>query len=237
MLERKKGISPSPDKIEVQQVTKDIFTVQCNLYQEAHYAYTSWVITTDGVVVIDSGTGPVGPLVKKEICRETDKPVKYLIYTHGHMDHVGGAFTYLDDKPEIIAHENILERFKRYNLTQDYINKIMQIQIHTDFSSNPTSLIFPTKTYRDKYQFQLGGKTFALFHEKGETDDHTIVWIPELKAVFCGDLLEASFPNLGNPFKVMRYAEEWAIALERILALEPDFAIGGDVILTNRYKN
>jgi glyoxylase-like metal-dependent hydrolase (beta-lactamase superfamily II) len=236
MLERKRGISPNPETIDVQQVTNDIRTVQCNLYQEAHYAYTSWVITTEGAVVIDTGVAAVSPLVKKEIHKETGMPVKYLIYTHGHTDHVGGASAYLDDNPRIIAHENIIPRFERYKLTQGYVRKIMDIQIHTKNNTSPSLFVYPTETYRDEYRFKLGGKTFELFHAKGETDDHTIVWIPELKAVFCGDLLEASFPNLGNPFKVMRYAEEWAITMERVLALDPDFAIGGDVVLTSKQE-
>jgi len=85
-------------------------------------------------------------------------------------------------------------------------------------------------------EFELGVKTFELFHGKGETDDHTLVWMPESRVVFCGDLLEASFPNLGNPFKVMRYAEEWAVTLERALAFGPNFAIGGDVVLIDKHK-
>ncbi|MFC1934923.1 alkyl sulfatase dimerization domain-containing protein [Chloroflexota bacterium] len=236
MLERKMGIPFVPDKLDIQQVTTDISTVQCNLLHEAHYAYTSWVITSEGIVVIDTGTPPVSVLVKQEIKKQTGKPVKYLIYTHGHLDHVGGASAYTDDHPIIIAHENILPRFERYELTYQYIRKINNIQFHIKRDAVPPSFIYPTQTYRNTYHFQLGGKTFELFHEKGETDDHTIVWMPESRAVFCGDLLESSFPNLGNPFKVMRYAGEWANALEKVLALDPDFAIGGDVVLTNKQE-
>jgi glyoxylase-like metal-dependent hydrolase (beta-lactamase superfamily II) len=233
MLERKTGISPVPSSVEVQKVTDDIYTVQCNLFQEAHYAYTNWVVTDDGVVIIDAGTVPVATLVKKEI-EKTGKPVKYIIYSHGHFDHTFGAAVYLDQQPEIIAQENILPRFERYARTGEYFGRIMQIQICRDHpvSKTPT-LNYPTITYSNEYSFQLGGKTFELFHGMGETDDCTLVWVPECKAVFLGDLLEASFPNLGNPYKVMRYAKEWAEALERALALKPDFAIGGDVVLTS----
>jgi glyoxylase-like metal-dependent hydrolase (beta-lactamase superfamily II) len=237
MLERKKGIPWNPEKIDVQQVTDDIRTVQCNLHQEAHYAYTSWVITNEGVVVIDTGTPPVSPLVNEEIAKETDKPIKYVIYTHGHGDHSRGTFAYMKHNPKIVAHENLIQRFNNHQLTAGYIRQIMNIQIHANMPNTPQrqdSFIYPTETYRDEYRFQLGGKTFELFHGKGESDDHTLVWIPEERTVFCGDLLEASFPNVGNPFKVMRYAEEWAVALERVLALDPDFAIGGDVVLTNK---
>jgi glyoxylase-like metal-dependent hydrolase (beta-lactamase superfamily II) len=239
MLERKTGLSAFPDKLDVYRLTDSIRTVQCNLHQEAHYAYASWVITDDGVVVIDTGEPFQSSLINEEIARETDKPVKYVIYTHGHADHSRGTYAFLEHNPRIIAHENLISRFKRHELTAEYINRIMKIQIHFDLQSEPMPkypFIYPTDTYTDEYEFRLGGKTFYLFHGKGETDDHTLVWIPEEKAAFCGDLLEASFPNLGNPFKVQRYAEEWAVALERVLELDPDIAIGGDVVLITKEK-
>jgi alkyl sulfatase BDS1-like metallo-beta-lactamase superfamily hydrolase len=236
MLERKKGISPAPDKIEVHKLNDSIRTVQCNLHQESHYSYTTWVITDEGVVVLDVGPATVAPLVKEEIAKETDKPVKYIIYSHGHFDHTEGASAYTDQHPEVIGHENIVHRFDRYKRTGDYFRQIMDVQIRRTLPIKQVSLVYPTITYRDEYRFQLGGKTFELFHGKGESDDCTLVWMPELKAVFCGDMLEASFPNLGNPFKVMRYAKEWAETLERVLTLNPEIAIGGDAVLTSNQE-
>jgi glyoxylase-like metal-dependent hydrolase (beta-lactamase superfamily II) len=198
--------------------------------------YTSWVLTDAGVVIIDAGPDTVGPRVKEEIARETDQPIKYIIYSHGHIDHIGGAPVYMDHHPEVSGHENIIPRLERYKLTADYFSQIMAIQIRQNLPIKQMSYIYPTITYRDNYSFKFGDLTFELFHGKGETDDHTLVWIPELKAVFCGDLLEGSFPNLGNPFKVMRYAREWAETLERVLALNPDLAIGGDAVLTNNQE-
>jgi glyoxylase-like metal-dependent hydrolase (beta-lactamase superfamily II) len=238
MLERKKGIPVAPDRLEVHRLHDSVRTVQCNLFQESHYAYTSWVITDEGVVIIDTGTGTVAPLVKEEIARETDKPIKYIIYTHGHFDHTQGAAVFMDQHPEVIGHENVAPRFDRYQRMAPYIRHIMEIQIRQTLPIQKAAFVYPTLTYRDDYSFKIGGLTFNLFHGKGESDDGTLVWIPELKTVFCGDLLEASFPNLGNPFKVMRYAKEWADTLERVLGLEPDLAVGGDVVLTdNREVN
>jgi glyoxylase-like metal-dependent hydrolase (beta-lactamase superfamily II) len=233
MLERKKGIPITPEKLEVCRLNDAIRTVQCNLFQESHYAYTSWIITDEGVVIIDAGTGTVAPLVKEEIARETDKPVKYIIYTHGHFDHTEGATAFVDQHPEVIGHENVIPRFDRYTRMAPYFRHIMEIQIRQTLPIRKAAFVYPTITYRDDYSFKLGGLTFNLFHGKGETDDGTLVWIPELKTVFCGDLLEASFPNLGNPFKIQRYAREWADSLERVLGLKPDLAIGGDVVLTD----
>jgi glyoxylase-like metal-dependent hydrolase (beta-lactamase superfamily II) len=233
MLERKKGIPVAPNKLEVHRLNDSVRTVQCNLFQESHYAYTSWVITDEGAVIIDTGTGTVAPLVKEEIARETDKPIKYIIYTHGHFDHTEGAAAFMDQHPEVIGHENVAPRFDRYQRMAPYFRHIMEIQIRQTLPIRKAAFVYPTLTYRDDYSFKLGGLTFNLFHGKGESDDGTLVWIPELKTVFCGDLLEASFPNLGNPFKVMRYAKEWADTLERVLGLEPDLAVGGDVVLTD----
>lgn len=245
ILERKKG-QPEPGKIEVHRITDSIRVAQCGA--DAHLSYITWVITNEGVVVIDTGMGEVSSLVNEDIARETGLPVKYIIYTHGHVDHAFSATPFMAHNPKVIAHENIFERVKRYELVGEYIRRITPIQFNPLMpppgsvpADAPRGLpmrafVPPTETYRDEYKFELGGKTFELFHGKGESDDCTLIWVPEEKAVFCGDLLEASFPNLGNPYKVQRYAEEWAVALERALAYDPDYALGGDLVIVSKQK-
>ena len=73
----------------------------------------------------------------------------------------------------------------------------------------------------------MGGTIFELRHEKGETDDHTVTWVPDAKAVCCGDLFIWASPNAGNPQKVQRYPAEWAAALRRMAALEPELLLPG----------
>jgi alkyl sulfatase BDS1-like metallo-beta-lactamase superfamily hydrolase len=68
---------------------------------------------------------------------------------------------------------------------------------------------------------------FALRHEKGETDDHTITWQPETRVLCCGDLFIWASPNAGNPQKVQRYPREWADALRRMLTLDAEFLLPG----------
>ncbi|HEY40459.1 MAG TPA: MBL fold metallo-hydrolase [Dehalococcoidia bacterium] len=237
MLERKTGIPLAPEELDIQKITSDIYTIQCSVVgQDAHTQYTSWVITEDGVVIIDPGSYRVCTMLREELDR-AGQSVKYLIYTHAHGDHIGGAAAFLDQELKVIAHENTLERLRRYELTAGYIRRINSVQFHFNIPVGTPQRrfppVYPTETYHHEYRFELGGKTFELFHAKGETDDCTVVWVPQLRAVFLGDLLEASFPNLGNPFKVMRYAREWAMALEKAVALDPEFAIGGDCVLTD----
>jgi alkyl sulfatase BDS1-like metallo-beta-lactamase superfamily hydrolase len=237
MLERKTGLPLRPETLDAQEIAGDLHTVQCSVAgQDAHTEYTSWVTTQDGVVIIDPGSYRVCTMLREELDR-AGQSVRYLIYTHAHGDHIGGAAAFLDQEPKVIAHENTLERLRRYELTVGYIRHINSIQFHFNIPAGTPQRrfppVYPTETYHHEYRFELGGKTFELFHAKGETDDFTVVWVPQLRAVFLGDLLEASFPNLGNPFKVLRYAREWAMALEKAIALDPEFAIGGDCVLTD----
>jgi len=54
---------------------------------------------------------------------------------------------------------------------------------------------------------RVGGLDFHAYPELGETDDASWIWVSEKKAVFAGDLVIWSIPNVGNPFKVQRYTE------------------------------
>jgi alkyl sulfatase BDS1-like metallo-beta-lactamase superfamily hydrolase len=67
----------------------------------------------------------------------------------------------------------------------------------------------------------IGDMTVELRTGIGETDDAVWVWIPERRLLFAGDFLLWCFPNIGNPFKVQRFAQGWAQALEEMAALSP----------------
>src|SRR5437763_4938218 len=85
----------------------------------------------------------------------------------------------------------------------------------------------PDATYRDTMTIEVGGETFELYHDRGETDDATWVWSPARKVLFAGDMFIWASPNCGNPQKVQRYARDWAIAFRKMLALEPDVLLPG----------
>lgn len=192
--------------------------------------------TTDGVVLFDVGLEFNGPRIVDEVRAITDKPVKYIIYGHGHADHAFGTQSILMDaeacghpRPIILAHENVGKRFARYQRMLPYHEHINRIQfgIPENIPAFSRTYTYPDETYRDTTSFNLGGTTFELRHAMGETDDATWVWMPELKTVCLSDLWVWSCPNVGNPFKVQRYAREWAEALEAVAALSPELMLPG----------
>ncbi|MBW2612068.1 MAG: MBL fold metallo-hydrolase, partial [Deltaproteobacteria bacterium] len=191
-------------------------------------ANASWVLTGDGVVLMDTllHTGVSAQMREKVL--ETDGPIKKIIYTHHHVDHVGGARVFEPDKPEIIAHQYLPEDIEKYRILQEHRARIASIQFNIPFDSNRLAAggyLPPTQTFSDSMVFTQGDKTFELYHARGETDDAVWVFVPEIKAAFVGDLIIAGFPNIGNPFKPIRFALPWARALETVRDKRPELLI------------
>jgi len=219
---------------EEQQATSDIVRLGMS--------NTSVVYTDDGVIVIDVPLGNrFGHKAVEAIRRRTDKPIYAIIYTHGHIDHIWSvpvffteAETHKYAKPHIIGHRNVARRFDRYQRLKgqhEHINTI-QFAIPAGQPIIPQQFYYPDITFDDAMQFKLGGLTFELYSYYGETDDSLWVWIPERKTALVGDLLIGGVPNIGNPFKVQRWALEWAQALEAVAGKNPDFVISAGQVLS-----
>ncbi|MBW1711472.1 MAG: MBL fold metallo-hydrolase, partial [Deltaproteobacteria bacterium] len=128
--------------------------------------------------------------------------VKYVIYTHGHGDHVGGSAAFKEDNPEFIANYYLPDRLDKYKFQAEHRARIGGQQFNYKAVPRKTfNWVYPTKTFLGEMTFKLGGMTFELHTARGETDDVCWVWIPEIKTAFIGDLLIGSFPNIGNPWK------------------------------------
>lgn len=205
---------------------------------ETFIANASWVMTSEGIVVIDTLLYPgVAGKMKTQI-DQTGAPLKYVIYTHGHRDHVGGSSVFAADHPEFIAQRLLPERLEKYEILKEHYHRIASIQFNLpiDRTRQLPPVIQPTQTYDEFMKFKLGDKTFELYHARAETDDATWVLVPEIETVFVGDLIIMGYPNIGNPWKPTRFALPWARALEAIRAKEPVLLIahGGRAVYQGR---
>jgi alkyl sulfatase BDS1-like metallo-beta-lactamase superfamily hydrolase len=189
------------------------------------YAYND-----EGVLMVDTGTPQIfGDHAVRELRRFTEAPIRLVVYTHGHIDHAFNLGPVLADaeargysRPQIIAHRRILARFERYQRLRDHTTYINRI----NFGTPPDTVIVPEFFYPDTLidsatSVRMGDMTVELRTGTGETDDAVWVWIPERRLLFAGDFLLWCFPNIGNPFKVQRFAQGWAQALEEMAALSP----------------
>lgn len=205
----------------------------------------------DGLVCFDASGASTGGAIIDQIAKWRSQPIHSLVYTHGHLDHVGGsgAFAaYARDNahpmPQVIAHKNVLPRFRRYRYTNNWnvaVNRRQFGGIRADMGLGiggqdatgsehsedflPIDCLTPNLELDHFTELTFGDTRVEFHHARGETDDHLWSFIPEKKWVFTGDFLIWNFPNAGNPQKVQRYPIEWAQALRDIAACEPELLL------------
>ncbi len=200
----------------------------------------------NGNIIVDClESNEVAEKVKAAFDKISTKPVKALIYTHNHADHIFGAGVMAgEDQPDIYSHE----------LTNYYIDRLLNVVQPTigrrsmrmfgtflaedshincgigpslDAKANTTrSILRPTITFDKELAMEIEGVKIQLAHVPGETDDQLYVWLPEKKVLLPGDNIYKSFPNLytirGTPY---RDVKQWANSLDRMRLLQPEFLV------------
>jgi alkyl sulfatase BDS1-like metallo-beta-lactamase superfamily hydrolase len=223
----------------VEKITEDI-------YLASGFALGSvqMVVTDEGLVIIDTTESEEAAREIFAKFREiTTKPVRYVIYTHGHLDHVCGTPVFMEEGTQVIATQDLVRFMERDfqelrdfhvrsrlnqsgNLAKEYSRELPVKPLFRGISGFE-NLVWPTITFDWEYSFVLGGKAFELIHTTGETPDHLMVWMPEERALFCGDLYYASFPNLSTPMLEPRPVKGWVESLDRMIEMEPAYLIPG----------
>jgi len=197
--------------------------------------------TDEGLVVFDMALKQYGPRNFKTFRSITEKPIRYIIYSHGHFDHCYGFEPFISEikekgweMPEIIAHENVVKRFKKYQMLDGYhkwlnAQQFSSVMGKDDDVISPHDVLNPTIILdgKEPFVFEFGGITFEVNHDIGETDDSIWLWVPDKELICSGDLMISSYPNVGNPYKVQRYPKGWAIAMENMMEKDAKYIIPG----------
>jgi glyoxylase-like metal-dependent hydrolase (beta-lactamase superfamily II) len=198
------------------------------------FANVSAFATDDGLVLVDTGSAVMAPVIHEKLRTWNTARLDTAVYSHGHIDHVFGVAVFEAESqengwapPRVVAHAALPYRFDRYIRTAGYNEVINQRQFSLPNLRWPTEYRYPDQTYDDTLSLDIGGRRFELHHAKGETDDHTWTWVPDVKAICCGDLFIWASPNAGNPQKVQRYPLEWAQALREMLTLDAEWLLPG----------
>ncbi len=178
-------------------------------------ANTILVQTEDGNVVIDAGMSPErAQPVREALLAKAPGPIRALVFTHSHIDHVGGASVWVEEGTEIWATEVFTEHFmKQYGAFRELETRraARQFGAFMDDASLPCSALgrridlvaatrtgarMPNKRFSGEASFEVGGQRFELIEAHGETHDQLFVWLPDKRVLMPGDNYYAAFPNL-----------------------------------------
>jgi cyclase len=177
----------------------------------------------DGVLVVDtlasvdaSGTFSARPSEQllAAVRDLTKLPVKYVVNTHYHLDHVGGNRIFADAGVVLVGHENVRRWIRSENL-RPFGPKITPAQ--QQFIDR---LAAPTVTITESTELDLGRRTIPVRGYQGHSGSDSAVIVPDAKVVFAGDLL---WPSI-LPTLVDASTDVWIDTLEALATSNPDAA-------------
>lgn len=193
------------------------------------YAYTAEgdpnsgvVIGDDAVMVVDVQATPImAQDVIAKIRSVTDRPIRYVVLSHYHAVRVMGASAYGAD--EIIASDR----------TRDLIDERGEADFHSEVERFPRlfqavesvpGLTHPDRVFSDRTSVDLGGVTAEVIHAgRGHTAGDTVVWLPEEKILFSGDLVERG----ATPYCGDAHLSDWPGTIARLREFGAEAVVPG----------
>lgn len=165
-------------------------------------------IGEDGIVIVDDQFAPLAPKIKAALKGISDKPVRFVINTHYHGDHVGGNAEFSKDST-IIAQDNVRDRMAAGSNVADN-------------SAPPAKKeALPIVTFNDRATVHLNGEDIKAVHfVSGHTDGDAIIYFTKSNVIHMGD----DFVTYGFPFVDLEAGgsvEGMIAAVEKVMSTAP----------------
>ena len=201
-------------------LAKDVYSLQFGPNQ----VNAGFVVTDDGVVVIDSGPSPrAGEALRQAIDAVTDQPLAYVINTHFHSSHTFGNQAF---GGSVIAHVDCLAQMNRaltHEWSPAHIAKWRKENPEHAAEFEGLRIRVPDLAFSGAGIINIGGKNLQLIHLGNHTSDSIAVHLPEQGVVFAVDNLFDS----RRPFLRHANAAQWVEVLQKLEELDLQRAVPG----------
>ena len=183
---------------------KKITRIAGDLYRfQNKFHYSVFLVTPEGIIVTDPITSNAAKWLKAELAKRFKQPVKYVIYSHDHVDHIAGGEVFADSAV-VIAHENA----------------------RADIISEKRPTAVPDITFSDKMTIELGGKTVELTYVgRGHSDNMIVMRFPAERALFAVDFIPVKAVAWKNMTDA--YIPDWMDAIKKVETMDFDILVPG----------
>ena len=187
-----------------QDTKRSITKIAGDLYRfQNKFHYSVFLVTSDGIIATDPINPDAAKWLKDELKSRFGVPVKYLIYSHDHRDHIAGGEVFKSEAT-VIAHENA-----RAAIVGE---------------QRPTAV--PDVTFSDRMTVTLGGKSVELIYlGRSHSDNMIVMHFPAERALFTVDFVSVN----RLPYKGLSdaYFPDWIDAVKKVEAMDFDILVPG----------
>lgn len=197
---------------------------------EGNTSNAGFVVTSDGVAVFDAlGTPSLGWALLQEIRKATDKPVRYVIASHYHADHIYGLQAFKDHTPALIIAQ---EQAGDYKVNEETADERAEQRLDQrrgalyPWVDEKTRVVPPDITFRERMTITLGDRTLTLlFAGPAHSSSDMMMMVEPDGVLFAGDIVQNSRIPFMNSDDVS--TAHWLAALDEVEKLQPKFIIPG----------
>lgn len=197
---------------------------------EGNTSNAGFVVTSDGVAVFDAlGTPSLGWALLQQIGKATDKPVRYVIASHYHADHIYGLQAFKDHTPALIVAQ---EQAGDYKVNEETADERAEQRLDQrrgalyPWVDENTRVVPPDITFRERMTITLGDRTLTLlFAGPAHSSSDMMMMVEPDGVLFAGDIVQNSRIPFMNSDDVS--TAHWLAALSEVEKLQPKFIIPG----------